>query len=94
MDKCVGRDAHKMTAFVRFKEVGRDFAGRAAEVSSPGSSRIIIIVARKAPFFQRRFNDMDWLIATPKGSAAWDGEKLTVNDESCGEARSHAIADR
>ncbi|NHT76208.1 UdgX family uracil-DNA binding protein [Rhizobiaceae bacterium CRRU44] len=39
------------------------------------------IVARAAPFFQRRFTDMDWIIATPKGSAAWDGTALTVTSE-------------
>lgn len=26
---------------------------------------------------------MDWLIATPKGLAAWDGERLTMSDASC-----------
>jgi DNA polymerase len=39
------------------------------------------IVARAAPFFQRRFTDMDWIIATPKGTAAWDGQNLTTDDE-------------
>ncbi|KQR79304.1 DNA polymerase [Rhizobium sp. Leaf341] len=39
------------------------------------------IVARVAPFFQRRFTDMDWIIATPKGSAVWDGTTLTVTSE-------------
>src|SRR6201999_4515314 len=41
------------------------------------------IVARKAPFFQRRFTDMDWIIATPKGSAAWDGKDLTIGANPC-----------
>ena len=79
MEKSVRRDAHKMTAFVRFREGG----------APPGARRRFVawfepehfIVARTAPFFQRRFTDMDWLIATPKGSAAWDGERLTVTPE-------------
>ncbi|ABC91734.1 putative uracil DNA glycosylase protein [Rhizobium etli CFN 42] len=81
MAKNVHRDAHKMTAFVRFKEVGAVSAGRRKFIAwfEPDHH----IVRRTAPFFQRRFNDMDWLIATPKGSAAWDGERLTISDEPC-----------
>jgi DNA polymerase len=41
------------------------------------------IVGRTAPFFQRRFTDMDWIIVTPKGSASWNGEKLVVSDAVC-----------
>lgn len=75
--KSVARDTHKMKAFVRFREI-----------PARGSRRAFVawfepehfIVARTAGFFQRRFNDMDWLIATPKGSAAWDGEALNVSD--------------
>lgn len=80
MEKSVRRDSHKMTAFVRFKEVAGD--------ENTGRRRFVAwfepdhhIVARKAPFFQRRFTDMDWIIATPKGSSAWDGETLRFNGE-------------
>lgn len=76
--KSVRRDSHKMTAFVRFKEVAP-----CAEVSR---RRFIawfepdhFIVARVAPFFQRRFFDMDWMISTPHGVAAWDGTVLEVS---------------
>ncbi|WP_064711485.1 UdgX family uracil-DNA binding protein [Rhizobium bangladeshense] len=81
MAKNVRRDAHKMTAFVRFKEVGAVSAGRRKFLAwfEPDHH----IVRRTAPFFQRRFTDMDWLIATPKGSAAWDGDRLTIADEPC-----------
>ncbi|EJC77179.1 UdgX family uracil-DNA binding protein [Rhizobium hidalgonense] len=81
MAKNVRRDAHKMTAFVRFKETGAAAAGRRKFIAwfEPDHH----IVRRTAPFFQRRFTDMDWLIATPKGSAAWDGERLTIKDEPC-----------
>lgn len=155
--KSVRRDTHKMTAFVRFKEVGRQTgkaigneirstAGREAEPAfapevrqeviqqgleevapeidpeidpeivpeivaeivsgngsqidpirpvpgrpaGPGRRRFVAwfepdhhIVARVAPFFQRRFTDMDWLIATPRGSAAWDGARLAIDGTPC-----------
>jgi uracil-DNA glycosylase len=81
MAKSVGRDYHKMTAFVRFKELP-------LSEGTVGRRRFIawfepdhFIVSRVAPFFQRRFNDMDWLIMTPKGSASWDGEQLRTNDD-------------
>ncbi len=79
--KSVGRDYHKMTAFVRFKELPlpEGQAGRRRFVSWFEPDHFII--ARVAPFFQRRFTDMDWLIATPKGSASWDGETLKTNDD-------------
>lgn len=80
LEKSVRRDSHKMKAFVRFKEV--------ASSDPTGRRRSFLawfepdhfIVARIAPFFRRRFFDMDWVIATPKGSAAWGGEQLTVSD--------------
>lgn len=82
MQKSVGRDYHKMTAFVRFKELP-------LPVGVAGRRRFLawfepdhFIVARVAPFFQRRFNDMDWIIATPRGSASWDGQTLLTSTES------------
>ncbi len=78
--KAVRRDSHKMTAFVRFKEVP-------LPPETVGRRRFLawfepdhFIVARMAPFFRRRFADMDWVIATPKGSASFDGERLSVSD--------------
>jgi uracil-DNA glycosylase len=68
-----------MTAFVRFKEIDAELAlprRRFVAWFEPDHH----IVARSAPFFQRRFTDMDWLIATPRGSAAWDGTRLTLSD--------------
>ncbi|WFR94156.1 UdgX family uracil-DNA binding protein [Rhizobium tumorigenes] len=79
LQKAVRRDCHKMTAFVRFKEVDSEMAlprRRFVAWFEPDHH----IVARKAPFFQRRFNDMDWLIATPRGSATWDGTQLSISD--------------
>ncbi len=81
MQKSIGRDYHKMTAFVRFKEVP-------LPVGVAGRRRFLawfepdhFIVARVAPFFQRRFNDMDWIIATPRGGASWDGQTLLTSNK-------------
>jgi DNA polymerase len=74
MAKEVRRDAHKMHAFVRFREV----------VEPDGSSRFIAwfepdhhIIRREAGFFVRRFSNMRWSILTPELSIHWDGEQLT-----------------
>ncbi|WP_082477869.1 MULTISPECIES: UdgX family uracil-DNA binding protein [unclassified Rhizobium] len=78
MEKSVRRDCHKMTAFVRFKEIdGGTLRRQFLAWFEPDHH----IVARAAPFFQRRFTDMDWVIATPKGTAAWDGISLTTSTE-------------
>lgn len=81
MAKSVGRDYHKMTAFVRFKELplAEGAVGRRRFISWFEPDHFII--ARVTPFFQRRFTDMDWLILTPKGSASWDGETLRTTDD-------------
>ncbi|KQY36579.1 UdgX family uracil-DNA binding protein [Rhizobium sp. Root483D2] len=80
MEKSVRRDCHKMTAFVRFKEfdIGEGHARRRFLAWFEPDHHI---VSRVAPFFQRRFTDMDWIIATPRGTAAWDGESLSVSTE-------------
>ena len=63
MHRAVRRDAHKMTAFVRFREAGVSETGRRrfAAWFEPDH----FIVERTAPFFAGRFGDMDWTIATP-----------------------------
>jgi DNA polymerase len=77
--KNVRRDSHKMKAFVRFREVDAVQAGRRRFVAWFEPEHFI--VSRTAGFFQRRFTDMDWLIATPKGSAAWNGQELKTSRE-------------
>lgn len=79
MIKNIRRDSHKMKAFVRFREVPGEQPGRRRFVAWFEPEHFI--VARTAGFFQRRFADMDWLIATPKGAAAWDGQALQVSTE-------------
>ena len=78
LEKSVRRDSHKMKAFVRFKEAGPAEGGRRRFIAWFEPDHFI--VARTAPFFQRRFNDMDWLILTPKGSSCWNGETLETSD--------------
>lgn len=73
----VARDSHKMTAFVRFKEIAGEAGGRRRFFAWFEPTHFV--VARTAPFFRRRFADMDWIIATPKGTASWDGETLIAD---------------
>ena len=89
--KSVRRDSHKMKAFVRFKDVGDGTGGRRrfAAWFEPDH----FIVGRTSTFFARRFADMDWLIATPKGSAAWDGERLTIDPLPAGKLHDEDEAD-
>ncbi|KPF65086.1 UdgX family uracil-DNA binding protein [Porphyrobacter sp. AAP60] len=71
--KSVRRDAHKMHAFVRFREVSED----------NGTPHFVAwfepdhhIVRAEAAFFMRRFANMRWSILTPRGSMHWDGEVM------------------
>lgn len=73
MTRAVGRDIHKMHAFVRFRELPSDGRRRFAawfepehHTLEPGSS-----------FFARRFADMDWVIATPRLAARFEDGQLT-----------------
>jgi probable DNA metabolism protein len=74
-NKAVGRDIHKMHAFVRFRLVGTDGAsGREQFVSWFEPEYRIVRLA--AGFFQKRFTGMDWSILTPDECAHWDGNQL------------------
>src|SRR5262249_28808114 len=69
MARAVHRDEHKMHAFVRFREVGRERDARYIAWFEPEHH----IVELAAPFFVRRFADMPWSILTPELCAHWDG---------------------
>jgi DNA polymerase len=71
--KDVRRDAHKMHAFVRFREVEEGAGTRFVAWFEPDHH----IVRREAGFFVRRFANMHWSILTPEVSIHWDGETLT-----------------
>ena len=60
--KAISRDTHKMKAFVRFREIPADGPRRRFAAWFEPDHRI---EARVAPFFARRFTDMDWAIYTP-----------------------------
>jgi len=76
MRKNVSREIHKMHAFVRFRLVhadGESGRERYAAWFEPEHR----IVEAGAPFFRKRFANMDWSIFTPKGCAHWNGKHLT-----------------
>ncbi|MBB3764471.1 UdgX family uracil-DNA binding protein [Sphingomicrobium lutaoense] len=75
MEKEVRRDAHKMHAFVRFREVEEEDGVRMVAWFEPDNH----IVRREAGFFMRRFTNMRWSILTPDLSIHWDGETLTTS---------------
>jgi uracil-DNA glycosylase len=72
LDKEVRRDAHKMHAFVRFREVESEEGEHYVAWFEPDHH----IVRREAGFFMRRFANMRWSILTPRGSIHWDGETM------------------
>jgi DNA polymerase len=77
MARAVRRDMHKMTAFVRFREIV-DEEGRLAFVAWFEPEHFI--VERVSSFFVKRFSAMRWSILTPLRSLHWDGEKLHVTE--------------
>lgn len=74
MARAVHRDQHKMEAFVRFREIGREPHNRFVAWFEPEHH----IVEATAPFFMRRFADMAWSILTPDVCAHWDGHAISI----------------
>ncbi len=74
MAKAVHRDQHKMKAFVRFREIGREPKNRFVAWFEPAHH----IVEATSPFFERRFADMEWSILTPDVCAHWNGAKVVI----------------
>jgi probable DNA metabolism protein len=72
MAKAVGRDKHKMKAFVRFRETMVDGRPRYLAWFEPEHH----IMAAIAPFFIGRFATMDWIIMSPRMGMHWDGKAL------------------
>ena len=83
MAKAVRRDEHKMHAFVRFREIGREQKSHYVAWFEPEHH----IVELAAPFFARRFADMPWSILTPDLCAHWDGHAVSITP---GAAKSEA----
>jgi len=74
MAKAVHHDEHKMHAFVRFREIGREQKSHYVAWFEPAHH----IVELAAPFFARRFADMPWSILTPDVCAHWDGHAVSI----------------
>ncbi len=75
MARAIRRDEHKMHAFVRFREIGRDAKAHFVAWFEPEHH----IVELAAPFFTRRFADMAWSILTPDLCAHWDGHEVSFS---------------
>jgi len=76
MAQAVRRDEHKMHAFVRFREVGRESKSHFVAWFEPEHH----IVELAAPFFASRFADMPWSILTPGVCAHWDGHVISITE--------------
>ncbi len=72
MAKSVRRDRHKMTAFVRFREVATPEGPALLAWFEPEHH----ILHLAAPFFAERFAALRWSIITPEGSVSWDRSAL------------------
>ncbi len=75
--KNVRREIHKLHAFVRFKKVETDQpeVEQYAAWFEPDHH----IIELGAPFFRKRFTNMNWSILTPRGCAHWDQVDLTFS---------------
>ncbi|TNC69873.1 UdgX family uracil-DNA binding protein [Rubellimicrobium roseum] len=78
MERAVHRDLHKLKAFVRFREVGERAASRRKFAAWFEPAHHTLEPA--APFFARRFADMDWLIATPDLVARFEDGVVTFEE--------------
>jgi DNA polymerase len=72
MEKAVCRDAHKMKAFVRFREVIQESEKHYIAWHRPDH----FVLRKIAPFFSRRFKAMNWTILTQDESVSWDQREL------------------
>jgi uracil-DNA glycosylase len=80
MEKNVRRCQHKMKAFVRFREIGpRDKPRRSFAAWFEPTHHTL---EPTAPFFARRFADMDWIIATPMLTAQFTAAGLQFHPGS------------
>lgn len=71
MQAQVGRDIHKMHAFVRFRKILQQDQQVYVAFHRPDH----YIVRAAAPFFQQRFRVQRWAIFTPHQSVRWNGSQ-------------------
>ncbi len=74
--KAVYRDAYKITAFLRFRDV--NFEGEEHFVAWYEPYHYTL--ERVLPFFKKRFKNMKWSILMPYRAAHWNGDSLTLQD--------------
>ena len=74
MAKAVGRDMHKMRAFVRFREMADEAGAHFVAFFEPAHH----ILRANCGFFIQRFASQRWTILTPDESAHWDGSALNI----------------
>ena len=74
MARAVRHEQHKMQAFVRFREIGREQKSHFVAWFEPEHH----VVEATAPFFASRFADMPWSILTPDVCAHWDGHAVAI----------------
>jgi uracil-DNA glycosylase len=70
----VGREVHKMHAFVRFRVVRENGDDEPWHVAWHEPAHHVVRAA--TPFFVKRFASMRWAILTPRGSVRWDRTTL------------------
>lgn len=75
MVKAVSRERHKMTAFVRFREVAGEEEAFVAWFEPEHH-----VVRLAAPFFRDRFANMRWSILTPDVCVHWDRQTLRFTE--------------
>lgn len=76
MIKAVRRDAYKITAFLRFREIKVE--GNAYFIAWYEPEHYSLEL--KLDFFTARFKNMRWSILTPYRAAHWDMKTLTLED--------------
>lgn len=96
MRKSVGRDKHKMEAFVRFRSLKTKHKTKdshsekiplsSTEKETPHEIFIAwfepdhLILPLVTPFFVKRFHSMHWSILTPDGCVHWNREQVMLTD--------------
>ena len=76
MVKSVRRDAYKITAFLRFREITHEGDEYFIAWYEPEHYTL----ERVLNFFETRFRNMRWSILTPYRAAHWDKESITLQD--------------
>ncbi|MBM1814153.1 UdgX family uracil-DNA binding protein [Pseudosulfitobacter pseudonitzschiae] len=74
LEKNVNRCAHKMKAFVRFRDLSATGPRRRFAAWFEPTHHT---VEPTAPFFAKRFGDMDWMIVTPDVTARFEDGRLS-----------------